>query len=231
MIRRLAILHRRPDVDADEFVRYWLETHSQVVLKVPGLHKFGTNLVIESRVPGLQPDAIGELWGERFSGAGTGYDGPERRAVRASGHTIIDQGKNTNMILDRQQEFVPEGATVDIPPTVRSFAILHRRSDVSPEEFTRYWHEEHAPRVLLVPGVLKFATNLVLECGVEGITPDAVGEVWWVSEEARQAREQAPQYAALLASGAKIIDQSRNTGMTVRELRVFDPAEARGGPR
>ena len=119
-----------------------------------------------------------------------------------------------------------EGASVEIPPTVRSFAILHRRHDVSPEEFSRYWNEEHAPRVLELPGVLKFATNLVLECRVAGIAPDAIGELWWVSEEAREARLKTPQYEALLASGAKIIDQSRNAAITVRELRVFDPADA-----
>ena len=67
--------------------------------------------------------------------------------------------------------------------------------------------------------------------GGGGDGPDAAGEVWWVSEEAPEAREQTPQYGALLASGAKITDQSRNAGITVRELRVFDPAEARGGPR
>ena len=130
------------------------------------------------------------------------------------------------MILDRQQEFVTEGASADIPPAVRSFAILHRRHDVSPEEFIRYWNEEHAPRALAVPGVLKFATNLVLECRVEGIAPDAVGEVWWASTEAREAGAETPEYEALLASGAKIIDQPRNTGFTVRELRVFHPASA-----
>ena len=106
---------------------------------------------------------------------------------------------------------------------MRSFAILHRRPDVSAEEFERYWREEHAAHALELGGILKFRTNRVRSCRVEGLDPDYVGEVWWESREACDNRFTASGYEALIASGEKIIDKSRGAMITVQELETFYP--------
>lgn len=222
--RNLAILHRRPDVSPEEFQRYWLETHSGFVVKVPSVYRFGTNLVLESTVEGLQPDAMGELWWRTPEDAEVGFKIPEGQRALQSGHNIIDQPRNTGMVLERLDEFQREGAP-DPSPTVRSFAILHRRPDVSAEEFERYWREEHAAHALELGGLLKFATNRVRSCRIEGLDPDYVGEVWWESLEACNNRTTAPGYEALMASGERIIDKSRGAMITVQELETFYPPE------
>ena len=228
--RSLAILHRRPDVDMEAFERYWLETHSGFVVRVPGLVRFAANRVLASSAPGLRPDAIGELWWERPGDAGAAFASPEGEAALRSGARIIDQPRNASMVLDRLDAFLPEGG--DGPaPAIRSLAILHRRPDVDAEAFERYWRDEHAARALAVPGVLAFATNRVRACAAAGLDPDYVGEVWWRDEEARAARAAAPEYGALLASGAAIIDQRRNASITLRELGTFTPPDAEGAAR
>ena len=222
--RNLAILHRRPDVSPEEFQRYWLETHSGFVVRVPSVYRFGTNLVLESTVEGLQPDAMGELWWRTPEDSGIGFSIPEGQRALESGHNIIDQPRNTGIVLERLDEFLPDGAS-DPPPTIRSMSILHRRPEVSAGEFERYWREEHAARVLELPGVLKFATNRVRSTRIEGFEPDYLGETWWADEEAWHHRHSAPGFEAVMASGAAIIDQSRNTSFLLRELQTFYPAE------
>ena len=228
--RSLAILHRRPDVGAEAFERYWLETHSGFVVRVPGLARFAANRVLASSARGLRPDAIGELWWDRPEAAGTGFDSPEGRAALRSGARIIDQPRNASMVLDRLGAILPDGAEPPAP-AVRSLAILHRRPDVGAEAFERYWRDEHAARVLAVPGVLAFATNRVRACAAADLDPDYVGEVWWRCAEARAARVSAPEYEALLASGAAIIDQPRNASIVLRELGTFAPQDAEGAAR
>ena len=222
--RNLAILHRRADVSPEEFQRYWLETHSGFVVKVPSVYRFGTNLVIESRVEGLQPDAMGELWWRTPEDSEIGFSIPEGQRALQSGHNIIDQPRNTGIVLERLEEFLRKGAS-EPGPTVRSMSILHRRADVSAEEFERYWHEEHAPHVLELPGVVKFATNRVRSCRFEGLDPDYIGETWWEDEAAWAARFDQSEYDSLMASGAAIIDQSRNTSIALRELVTFYPPD------
>lgn len=222
--RNLAILHRREDVTPEEFQRYWLETHSGFVVRVPSVYRFGTNLVLESRVEGLQPDAMGELWWRKPEDADVGFSMPEGQRALESGHNIIDQPRNTGLTLVRLGEFLPEGAS-DPPPTIRSMSILHRRPDVSPEEFERYWLEEHAPRVLELPGVLKFAANRVRSSRFEGLNPDYIGETWWENEDTWHNRHELPGQDAVMASGATIIDQSRNTSILLRELQTFYPPD------
>ena len=48
---------------------------------------------------------------------------------------------------------------------------------------------------------------------------------------ARSDRASTPEYGALLASGATIIDQSRNTSITIRELETFHPTRSDGRAR
>ena len=222
--RNLAILHRRADVSPEEFQRYWLETHSGFVVRVPSVYRFGTNLVLESTVEGLQPDAMGELWWRTPEDSEIGFKIPEGQRALQSGHNIIDQPRNTGMVLERLDEFLPEGAS-DPPPTVRSLSFVHRRADVSAEEFERYWREEHAAHALELGGVLKFASNRVRSSRIEGFLPDYVGEVWWESLEACTNRFTARGYEALIASGAEIIDKSRSAMITLQELETFYPPE------
>ena len=222
--RNLAILHRRADVSPEEFQRYWLETHSGFVVRVPSVYRFGTNLVLESTVEGLQPDAMGELWWRTPADSEIGFSIPEGQRALQSGHNIIDQPRNTGMVLERLDEFLPEGAS-DPPPTVRSLSFVHRRADVSAEEFERYWREEHAAHALELGGVLKFASNRVRSSRIEGFLPDYVGEVWWESLEACTNRFTARGYEALIASGAAIIDKSRSAMITLQELETFYPPE------
>ena len=104
---------------------------------------------------------------------------------------------------------------------VRFLAILHKRADVSPEEFVRYWKEVHAPIVMKMPGIRRFRENIVRSCRVPGIEPFAIGELWFDSEEAGLAALKSEEGKKALASGGNIINQERNAGIAVEEIADF----------
>ena len=190
--RNLAILHRRADVTPEEFQRYWLETHSGFVVRVPSVYRFGTNLVIESRVEGLQPDAMGELWWRTPEDSEIGFSIPEGQRALQSGHNIIDQPRNTGIALDRLEEFLPEGASEPRADRAQHVDPAPPFADVSAEEFERYWHEEHAPHVLelATPGVpvqvRRRTACAQLDARRRGPRSRLrIGETWWEDEAAR----------------------------------------------
>ena len=61
-------------------------------------------------------------------------------------------------------------------------------------------------------------------CRFEGLDPDYIGETWWEDEAAWAARFDQSEYDSLMAGGAAIIDQSRNTSIALRELDDVLPA-------
>jgi uncharacterized protein (TIGR02118 family) len=78
---------------------------------------------------------------------------------------------------------------------VRAIILLTRREGDTPEDFRRWWLEEHAPLARRLPDLRKLVFNLVNgEAGYDGIT-----ELWFDSQadfDAAYASEIGQQVAA-----------------------------------
>lgn len=66
---------------------------------------------------------------------------------------------------------------------MKAIILLARRDGDTPDDFRRWWLEEHAPLARRLPGLRKLVFNLV-----EGDRPyDGVSELWFDSQEAFEA--------------------------------------------
>jgi uncharacterized protein (TIGR02118 family) len=66
---------------------------------------------------------------------------------------------------------------------MKAIILLARRDNDTPDEFRRWWLDEHAPLARRLPGLRKLVFNLV-----EGDQPyDGVSELWFDSQEAFEA--------------------------------------------
>jgi uncharacterized protein (TIGR02118 family) len=104
---------------------------------------------------------------------------------------------------------------------------LRRRSELSREEFQRYWLEEHAPLVESVQADLRLQRYVQVHTfldaggnpnsarGKMDDAPDGVAELWWESMDDLQAAMATPEGQradALLAEDeAKFIDFTRSS--------------------
>ena len=63
MIKAVFLVHKRPDMDDEEFRRYWRETHGPIAAKVPGVRKYVQSLAIPEP-DGTRPayDGFAEMW-------------------------------------------------------------------------------------------------------------------------------------------------------------------------
>lgn len=121
---------------------------------------------------------------------------------------------------------------------VKLVYCLRRRADVAPEEFHRYWLEEHGPKVRSVADAMK-AVRYVQSHTCEGdlneafvasrgLAPayDGITEVWWNSADDLRAATATPEGAAamvmLQADESTFIDFSESRVFMTTEHEIFD---------
>ena len=116
--------------------------------------------------------------------------------------------------------------------------VVRRRSDVAPEEFRRYWLEEHAPLVKSIApehGSRRYVQSHTIDTPINdalvdsrGMAPwyDGITEIWADSLEAMQAElasEKGQQaFGRLGEDEAKFIDIANSTMFLTEEHTIFD---------
>jgi uncharacterized protein (TIGR02118 family) len=70
---------------------------------------------------------------------------------------------------------------------IKVVAVIHKRGDMSGEEFVRYWRQVHAPLAEGMEGVRRYVINPTVEALALGAAPfDGVAELWF--DDAAAAR-------------------------------------------
>lgn len=89
--------------------------------------------------------------------------------------------------------------------------LLHKRDDLSWEEFGRYWREVHRPLAMALPNLRRYVEN---HGPMAGSMPYGIAELYFDSPASFQAALSSPEGEAALADLANFVDIER-TGMTV----------------
>ena len=121
---------------------------------------------------------------------------------------------------------------------VKLVFVIRRREDVAPDQFHRYWLEEHAPKVRSVAKVIRarryvqsHAVDTPLNAALRksrGMTGsyDGVAELWWDSlaefKAGSSSREGVEAGRMLLEDESRFIDFARSTMFMTEEHEVFD---------
>ena len=116
--------------------------------------------------------------------------------------------------------------------------VVQARDDVAPEEFHRYWLEEHGPLVASVAEAIrarKYVQSHTIDTPLNqalvesrGMAPihQGITEVWWDSTEELEAAVASPEGTAaaarLIEDEAKFIDFGRSTIFLTEEHTIFD---------
>jgi len=104
---------------------------------------------------------------------------------------------------------------------VKVVLFLHRRADLSIDEFRRYWHQTHRPLLERLPGLRRLVLNDVL-AGPDGSEPvcDGIAEDWFDSVESMQAAFASPEAQAVTADVVNFLDLSRFQIVMLAEQEV-----------
>ena len=115
---------------------------------------------------------------------------------------------------------------------------LRKRTEIAPEEFYRYWHDVHGPKVKSVAKVLKGRKYIqshtcepeINKALVEsrGLEPayDGITEFWWDDaasvNEVMASPEGQKSMAMLIEDESKFIDFSKSRVFMTTEHVIFD---------
>jgi len=116
---------------------------------------------------------------------------------------------------------------------IKLVMCLHRRPDMTREQFQEYWMNQHGPFFMKNAGVMrakKYVQSHTLDTPLNegfrtsrGMLPeyDGVAEVWFESEEELMAAMSSPEGqslgTALLEDEENFIDHSKSSAFIVRE--------------
>jgi len=82
MIKVVAVIRRRADLDRDEFLRLWQREHPPLVLQLPGLRAYRQNPAIAHR-SAWPWDGCAELWFDDVAAVRDAFASPAADALRA----------------------------------------------------------------------------------------------------------------------------------------------------
>ena len=104
---------------------------------------------------------------------------------------------------------------------IKLLAVLHKRVDMSREEFVRYWREVHAPMASGMEGVRRYAINPTLEAFAMGEPPfDGLAELWFDDAAAARAAFASPVGVATTQDVAKFAQPGRTQIVIAEEIAV-----------
>ena len=122
---------------------------------------------------------------------------------------------------------------------IKFVMCIHRRADLTREQFQEYWLEKHGPffqKNAATVGSKRYVQSHTLETPLNDILRaargtqvefDGVAEVWFESEEALIAAMSSPEGQALVAAlhedELNFVDHARSSAFIVREEELPQP--------
>jgi uncharacterized protein (TIGR02118 family) len=99
LIKRMSLLRRRADVDAETFEREWRVEHARLVKLMPGIEGYRQNLVIERQVVKGTPcaydelpvDGVVELWFTSTESLNNAFASPQGVQTMKHAESFIDE--------------------------------------------------------------------------------------------------------------------------------------------
>lgn len=110
---------------------------------------------------------------------------------------------------------------------IKVMLVMHRRADLTREEFSEYWAGPHADIAKAWLGVRRYVQDHVLPELPLGEPPcDGIAELWFDSAEALQAALGSAEGQRTMADLANFANTERTKPVVVEQSNVIELAEA-----
>jgi hypothetical protein len=168
----LFFLRRAPALTREEFRTYYLETHVRGPMQhFPRLGRYVVNVVDIDWQPTVEhplagTDAIAEMWFDDlgdFTDRARRYDSPDAAVEMEKEAAELFGGVHAYHVRQSiQRDYERSWPDGDRSPGVKMIYPVHRKPDISHEQFAAHWIDKHVPIVLqYMNGVSRYVTNVV----------------------------------------------------------------------
>jgi len=218
MVKVLTFLKRKPEMSVEDFQRYWLTRHPDVVTRLPGVRRYVQSHTLPSAYKRGEPvyDGIAEVWADDTDALRAMTRSPQNAAVRADEAEFIDRERMG--IIVTEDHTVVDGAAG--PDAVKAIEFLSRRPSSSIEDFQRHWREAHGALLARIPGLARCVLSATRRSAYEaGRTPahDGATLMWFGTPDALRAAAGSAEYKAAVADRPNFLAPGEPPFIVTRE--------------
>jgi uncharacterized protein (TIGR02118 family) len=218
MVKAIYLIKRKRGMELEAFRNYWLTTHAELALKVPGLRKYVQSHTLLSGYKKGEPlfDGIAEVWYDDTDAMRKIAGLPEARAVNADGEVFMDM-RASGFLLTREH-VIKDGAIN--PSMVKYVAFARRKPGMDVEAYQAYWKDHHGPLAAKIPVVHRYVQSHLLLSGYRsGKAPvyDGIAETWFDDTNAMRVSLTTPEYQAVRADEPNFIDTTNLAFIITKE--------------
>lgn len=209
MKKLMAFFKRKSGMSVKDFHQYWRAIHADLVVKMPGIHKYTQSHTLLSGYGKTEPiyDGVAEGWYKDSKVMYTLADTPEYAAVREDETHFIDP--STMGWIITEEHVIIDGPA---PPSgVKNIAFITRKPGMSVEDFHQYWREIHAPLGASIPMVRRYVqchTSLIVYESGRIPAYDGLALTWFDDTRAMREALNTPGYKAVRADEVNFMDPS-----------------------
>ena len=104
MIKLVYCFAKKPDLDVDEFSRYWRDVHGPIGARIPGLRRLVQSLAIHDPRDAHAPsfDGMAELWFDDMEAVLLARQSPEWRAATVDERHFIDHSRTAYFLSEER---------------------------------------------------------------------------------------------------------------------------------
>lgn len=101
MLKVVFLVHKRPNMDPQEFRRHWRETQGALAAKIPGIRKYVQNHAVSAPTGGAASyDGFAEVWFDDEGAFEQAMVTPEAKAAIADLPNFLDAERMQSFIVD-----------------------------------------------------------------------------------------------------------------------------------
>ncbi|MBM4256692.1 MAG: EthD family reductase [Deltaproteobacteria bacterium] len=195
MIKVVAFLKRKPGMAVEDFQKYWLTTHANVVKQMPGLRRYVQSHTLLSGYKKGNPvyDGTAELWYDNTDALRALVNTKEFQATQADEYNFIDRAATGQIFTE--EHVIKDGPTPS--NGVKNIEFVTHKPGMSIEAFQKHWKEIHGPLGASIPVVRRYVqSHTRLSAYKSGKAPayDGVAITWFDDTQAMRVSATTPEY-------------------------------------
>lgn len=162
MIKTQVLVRRRPGMTREAFADYWLSVHVPITARIAGIARQTISIVRDDFQRADTPwDGLANAWWDDADALAAARTSDAFQAMIEDEANFVDLSARQPLVVSEINPVAPKQPPEPDPELIKIVNPLHKRDDLSYEEFSVYWSGPHAALNNAMPHMNAYIQNHV----------------------------------------------------------------------